>query len=123
MHRGDRAFTLVQSTDRAFSFALTGDGTVDLSTATGGTVYVHRALPAVPPSVTPPAETIETWPGTIQAGATANTLTLLVQMAGDGTGPLHVPTAGESLRMRALLAMPDATVIEFKQKFLAVIER
>ncbi len=118
-----RSYTLVQGTDRAFAFALSGDGTVDLSTATAGTVYVHRALPAVPPSTTPPAETIETWTGTIQAGATANALTLTVQMLGAGSGVQKVPTVGEALRMRALLTMPDATVIEFGQQSLTVKER
>lgn len=117
-----RVTTLVQYTARPWAVALTGDGTLDLSTATGGHLLVHRHLPPVPPSTTPPAETVETWTASIAGGATSAALTLTVAMAGATPGANAVVTIGETLRLRPYLSFPGGPDVEFSQFGLVVLE-
>lgn len=100
--------SLVQNTARTWTITLAGDGTLDLTTATGAHLLVHR---------TPPGSSVatvtETWAASIAGGATFSSLVLDVAMLGATTGPNAVPTAGESLRVRPYLSFSGGPDVEF----------
>ena len=106
--------TVVQNTSRPFMVQLTGDGSIDLSTATAARLYVHRQSP------TP--NTIETWTATVRAGATPTSAILDVPLLGSTPGVQAVTVAGEALRMRPYLSFATGPDIEFGQVALSVVE-
>ncbi len=106
---------VVQNTSRSFSVTLTGDGSLDLTTATGAHLRVHRAPTNAP-------ETIETWTATIRGGATANSSVIDVPLLGSSPGVQAVTIIGESLRLRPYLSFSAAPDVEFSQQLLSVVE-
>jgi hypothetical protein len=113
------AATVVQYTSRPFSIALTGDGSIDLSTATAAHLLVHRQLPGSPP----PAQTVETWTASVRVGATATSAILDVPLLGSTPGVQAVTTANEQIRMRPYLSFPGgAPDVEFAQVSMSVVE-